>query len=221
MDDLQAFPCDHVGEDMNLGTSETRESSDDRGRSSETRVKAAALFERGRVAEAAFARSLVALRPDLHARALRLTRDMAAADDLVQDAVERALRFREQFQPGTNLRSWAQTIVFSLFITGYRRRRREREAVRVLTVDPCAWTSRDDGALDTSRLELSPTLRRAVESLPASFREVLLMVDVGDYSYRDAAEALDVPIGTVMSRLHRARKQLAATIAENEPKLAA
>ena len=75
---------------------------------------------------AAFVCDLLAIRPDLRARALRLTRDEAHADDLVQDAIERALRCREQFVPGTNLRSWAQTIVFSVFVSGYRRRRRER-----------------------------------------------------------------------------------------------
>ena len=168
-----------------------------------------------------FPRDLVALRPELLARALRLTRNPAHADDLVQDAIERALRFRDQFQPGTNLRSWAQTIVFSLFITGYRRRRREREAVRVLTVDPCAWTTKEVGSIDASTLELSPSLRRAVEALPKSFREVLMMVDVGELSYRDAADAIGVPIGTVMSRLHRARKQLASMIETDGEKLAA
>lgn len=168
------------------------------------------LFERRRADD--FARELVALRGELHARALRLTRDVAAADDLVQDSIERALRFRAQFTPGTSLRSWAQTIVFTLFITGYRRRRREREAVRSLTVDPCAWTTNDSPSVEAAQRDLSPPMRRALDSLPKSFREVLLMVDVGDLSYRDAADALGVPIGTVMSRLHRARKQLAAAI---------
>jgi len=175
----------------------------------------AVLFE-GKRADS-FARDLVALRGELHARALRLTRDPAAADDLVQDSIERALRFRAQFTPGTSLRSWAQTIVFTLFITGYRRRRREREAVRSLTVDPCAWTAAEPMSVEGAQRDLSPTLRRALDSLPKTFRDVLMMVDVGDYSYRDAADALGVPIGTVMSRLHRARKQLAAAIAPQQP----
>jgi RNA polymerase sigma-70 factor (ECF subfamily) len=160
-----------------------------------------------------FVRDLLAIRGDLHARALRLTRDPVAADDLVQDSIERALRFRAQFQPGTSLRSWAQTIVFSLFVTGYRRRRRERDAVKILAVDPCAWTERSIDSIDASTLELSPPVRRAVEALPRAFREVILLVDVGELSYRDAAESLGVPLGTVMSRLHRARKQLAASLA--------
>ena len=160
-----------------------------------------------------FATQLLALRPDLRARALRLTRDDAAADDLVQDSIERALRFRAQFVAGTSLRSWAQTIVFSVFVTGYRRRRRERDAIRVLTVDPCAWTAPEHAAPDT-KSALSPRVRAALDALPATFREVLLRVDVEEQSYRDAADALAVPIGTVMSRLHRARKQLAALLAE-------
>jgi RNA polymerase sigma-70 factor (ECF subfamily) len=159
-----------------------------------------------------FVRDLCALRPDLRARALRLTRDEARAEDLVQDAIERALRFREQFTPGTNLKSWAQTIVFSLFITGWRRRRRERDAVRSLAIDPCSWTSQDDAVAEMR--DLSPKVKRALEELPSAFRDVVLMVDVAERSYRDAADALGVPIGTVMSRLHRARKQLAVSLAE-------
>ncbi len=159
-----------------------------------------------------FARDLCALRPDLRARALRLTRDEARAEDLVQDAIERALRFREQFQPGTNLKSWAQTIVFSLFVTGWRRRRRERDAVRSLAIDPCSWTAQDDAVAELR--DLSPKVKRALEELPSSFRDVVLMVDVAERSYRDAADALGVPIGTVMSRLHRARRQLAVSLAE-------
>ncbi len=177
---------------------------------------------RSAMPEPEFVRALLALRPDLRARALRLTRSDAAADDLVQDAIERALRFREQFTPGTNLRSWAQTIVFSLFVTSWRRRRRERDAVRSLTVDPCAWTAQDGETIDGSMRDLSPKVRRALDELPTAFRDVVLMVDVGDRSYRDAADMLHVPIGTVMSRLHRARKQLAVALAEEgERQLAA
>lgn len=168
-----------------------------------------------------FARDLIAIRSELRARALRLTRDEAQAEDLVQDAIERALRFREQFQPGTNLKSWAQTIVFSLFVTGWRRRRRERDAVKSLAIDPCSWTSREAESIDTQMKDLSPKVRRALEDLPRAFRDVVLMVDVDERSYRDAADALGVPIGTVMSRLHRARKALAASLSEEQAQLAA
>jgi RNA polymerase sigma-70 factor (ECF subfamily) len=169
----------------------------------------------------AFARDLIAIRSELRARALRLTRDEAAAEDLVQDAIERALRFREQFQPGTNLKSWAQTIVFSLFVTGWRRRRRERDAVKSLAIDPCSWTARESESVDMQLKDLSPKVRRALEDLPRAFRDVVMMVDVDERSYRDAADALGVPIGTVMSRLHRARKALAASLAGEQEQLAA
>ncbi len=168
----------------------------------------------------AFVRDLLAIRQDLRARALRLTRDDAHADDLVQDAIERALRCRRQFVPGTNLRSWAQTIVFSVFVSGYRRRRREREAMRALGVDPCAWTQPAPDAPAVPMSGLTPRMRQAVEALPQPFRQVLLLVDVGEHSYRDAADQLGIPIGTVMSRLHRARRQLAAALGE-EARLAA
>ena len=169
----------------------------------------------------AFARDLVAIRPDMRARALRLTRDDAQAEDLVQDAMERALRFREQFQPGTNLKSWAQTIVFSLFVTGWRRKRRERDAVKSLAIDPCSWTAREAESIDVQLKDLSPKVRQALNELPRSFRDVVLMVDVDERSYRDAADALGVPIGTVMSRLHRARKALAVALAGEQEQLAA
>jgi RNA polymerase sigma-70 factor (ECF subfamily) len=168
----------------------------------------------------AFVYDLLAIRPDLRARALRLTRDDAHADDLVQDAVERALRCREQFVPGTNLRSWAQTIVFSVFVSGYRRRRREREAMKTLGVDPCAWTQPEPETPALPMSELPPRMRRAVDALPSGFRQVLMLVDVGEHSYRDVADHLGIPIGTVMSRLHRARRQLAAALGD-ESRMAA
>jgi DNA-directed RNA polymerase specialized sigma24 family protein len=83
---------------------------------------------------------LTELLPDLRGRAMRLCADRAQADDLVQDTVERALRFAGQYEQGTNLRAWAYQILFSVFVTRYRRQRRERKAMRWLATDPCAWT---------------------------------------------------------------------------------
>lgn len=79
---------------------------------------------------------LVQLLPELRARALRLCRESAAADDAVQDAFERALRFADQYEQGTNLRAWALQILFSVFVTRWRRSRRERTALEGLSVDP-------------------------------------------------------------------------------------
>jgi RNA polymerase sigma-70 factor (ECF subfamily) len=158
---------------------------------------------------------LIALVPELRARALRLCGgEKAAADDVVQDAVERALRFADQYERGTNLRAWAFQILFSVFVTRWRRRRRERAALEMLASDPYAWTvpggftapDRGPGALTASTL-------RKLEALPEGFRAVLVMVDIEERSYRDAARELGVPVGTVMSRLHRGRKLLAAQMA--------
>jgi RNA polymerase sigma-70 factor, ECF subfamily len=159
---------------------------------------------------------LVALVPELRARALRLCGgDKAGADDVVQDSIERALRFADQYERGTNLRAWAFQILFSVFVTKWRRRRRERNALQNLASDPCAWTvpaaftppDAGKGALTRSTL-------RKLESLPEGFRAVLVMVDLEDRTYREAARELGVPVGTVMSRLHRGRKMLAAQMAD-------
>jgi RNA polymerase sigma-70 factor (ECF subfamily) len=159
---------------------------------------------------------LVALVPDLRARALRLCGDGAAADDVVQDTVERALRFADQYERGTNLRAWALQILFSVFVTRWRRRRRERTALEALAADPCAWTVPIGFTPpDAGEGALSKATREKLAALPAGFREAVVMVDLQERSYREAARALGVPVGTVMSRLHRARKLLAEQMASD------
>jgi|HubBroStandDraft_5_1064220.scaffolds.fasta_scaffold239111_1 RNA polymerase sigma-70 factor (ECF subfamily) len=156
---------------------------------------------------------LVELVPQLRARALRLCGDTATADDVVQDTIERALRFSHQYERGTNLRAWAQQVLFSVFVTRWRRRRRERDALGRLASDPCAWTvPASFGAPDGSTLMRST--RRTLEGLPAGFRDVIILVDLEQRTYLDAAGALGVPVGTVMSRLHRGRKLLAEKMSE-------
>jgi len=158
---------------------------------------------------------LVQLIPELRARAMRLCGDRAAADDIVQDAIERALRFADQYQRGTNLRAWAFQILFSVFVTRWRRRRRERNALDNLASDPCAWTVPTGfTAPDRGPGALTASTQRKLDALPAGFRAVLVMVDLEQRTYRDAARELGVPVGTVMSRLHRGRKLLAAQMAE-------
>jgi RNA polymerase sigma-70 factor (ECF subfamily) len=156
--------------------------------------------------------ALAQLVPDLRCRAMRLARDAALADDLVQDTLERALRFSSQYQPGTNLRAWVRQILFSVFITGCRRKRREGRALRVLTIDPCAWTQAECFPRSDGMTGLTPSTEQAVHSLPLGFRSVLLLVDVAERSYREAAAELGLPVGTVMSRLHRGRKMLATKL---------
>jgi RNA polymerase sigma-70 factor (ECF subfamily) len=156
-----------------------------------------------------FQRGLVALVPDLRARGLRLVGNPAQAEDLVQDTLERALRFASQYEPGTNLRAWAQQILFSVFITRYRRARRERNALRTLTADPCAWTQPESFARPDAEVALTRATRARLDALPIGFRVVIELVDLGEQSYRDAAVQLGVPVGTVMSRLFRGRRLLA------------
>lgn len=157
---------------------------------------------------------LVALVPELHARALRLCGDRATADDVVQDTIERALRFADQYEQGTNLRAWSFQILFSVFVTRWRRRRRERAAIENLAADPCAWTVPTTFvAPDVGGAALTPSTQRKLDALPEGFRAVVVMVDLEQRSYREAARELGVPVGTVMSRLHRGRKLLASQMA--------
>jgi RNA polymerase sigma-70 factor (ECF subfamily) len=144
---------------------------------------------------------------------MRLCGAPAAADDAVQDAIERALRFADQYERGTNLRAWVMQILFSVFVTRWRRTRRERSVLEGLARDPCAWTAppgftppdAGDGAL-------TKATRQKLAALPEGFREAVVMVDLRELSYREAARELGVPVGTVMSRLHRGRKLLAAQL---------
>ena len=149
---------------------------------------------------------LAAYMPDLYNRAMRLAQNHALAQDVLQDTFERALRFEDQYQPNSNLRAWLQRILLSVFVTRCRRQRRERNALENLINDPCSWTL-PDGLSGTPAL--SPAVARALGSLPEPFRRAVELVDLVDLSYRDAALALDVPLGTVMSRLHRGRRMLA------------
>lgn len=156
-----------------------------------------------------FGRELTALTPELFGRALRMTRSQAQAEDLVQDTVERAIRFEKQYRPGTNLRAWVYQILFSVFMTRCRRYRRERNALDVLSTDPCAWTQPESSP---AMSQLSPPVARALKSLPKGYRQAVVLVDLEELSYKDAAKRLRVPVGTVMSRLHRGRRALADAV---------
>jgi len=157
---------------------------------------------------------LVGMIPELRGRALRLAQSAATADDLVQDTIERALKFADQYERGTNLRAWAQQILFSVFVTRYRRARRERNALRSLAVDPCAWTTPERFAPPDATAPLTPSTKERLDALPPGFRSVVTLVDLEQLSYREAASELGLPVGTVMSRLHRGRKMLASKMAE-------
>jgi RNA polymerase sigma-70 factor (ECF subfamily) len=158
--------------------------------------------------------ALVELAPDLYARALRLARNPTVAEDVVQDTMERAMRFESHFIVGTNARAWLFQILFSVFITRCRRARREQRALGVLATDPCAWTLPESMPVMN---DLTPALKSELEQLPESFKRALELVDLQEMSYKDAADTMGVPVGTVMSRLHRGRKLLSSALRAESP----
>jgi RNA polymerase sigma-70 factor (ECF subfamily) len=156
---------------------------------------------------------LVCHLPSLRAHAFRRTRNRVEANDIVQEASLRALAFAWSYEPGTNVRAWLHQVLESVFVSQCRKRTRERRAFDALGRDPCAWTQKDAAP---AMLALSPRVGHALEALAPGFREVVRLVDVEELSYRDAAERLQVPVGTVMSRLFRGRRLLAGALAESE-----
>lgn len=159
-----------------------------------------------------FAEELVALLPRLRRFARSLCGDATLADDLVQHACERALKARDQWQEGTRLDAWVFCILRNLWIDGVRARR-EREAASVEEAE--AVMGEDGRRVAHAALAAGATLR-ALASLAEDHRQVLTLVCVDELSYREAADALDVPIGTVMSRLARARRALGAALGLTE-----
>jgi RNA polymerase sigma-70 factor (ECF subfamily) len=155
--------------------------------------------------------SLGVLTPQLMARAMRLSRSRAEAEDLVQETLVRALRFEGTYVPGTNLRAWMNQILQSVFISRCRRRSRERKALDRFISDPTLTTP---FAAAPALSSVSDRMYAALHSLPDKFLRVVELVDLRELSYREAAETLHVPVGTVMSRLFRARRMLGAALGE-------
>ena len=163
-----------------------------------------------------FERDVLAHLPSLMVSARRLTRSAVDAEDLVQETVIKAIRARAQYRVGTNLRAWLYRIQRNAFITRFNRGSLERATLHAPVADPVSdgWVGsatmramRDPESV-LLRPELEAELKRAIDELPVEFREVVLLTDVEGFSYREAAETLGCPIGTVMSRLHRGRRQL-------------
>ena len=163
-----------------------------------------------------FERDVLPLLPNLYAAALRMTRNPTDAEDLVQDTYLRAFRGFSGFTEGTNLKAWLYRILTNSFINTYRKKQRQPQTVEGPD-DMDEWYLFDklggrnvELSAETEVLDKIPdeAVKGALESLPENFRLPVLLADVEGFSYKEIAEIMDTPIGTVMSRLHRGRKAL-------------
>jgi RNA polymerase sigma-70 factor (ECF subfamily) len=163
-----------------------------------------------------FERDVLPLLPSLYGAAMRLTRNRSDAEDLVQETYFRAFRGFAGFKEGTNLKAWLYRILTNSYINTYRKKQREPQIVdgpddvdEWYLYDRIGGRSVEDSA-ETTVLDTIPdqAVKDAVESLPERFRLPVLLADVEGFSYKEIAEIMDTPIGTVMSRLHRGRKAL-------------
>ena len=153
----------------------------------------------------------------LYAVALRLTHNPTDAQDLTQNTVVKALRFHDKFKEGTYIKAWLLTILRNTFINEYRRQARQPSFVHLDSAQPTPVEASEqpeagsERGKDTSEelIELlDDEVKEALESLPEDFRRAVIMADLQDMSYKEVAEQLDCPLGTVMSRLHRGRRLL-------------
>jgi RNA polymerase sigma-70 factor, ECF subfamily len=174
--------------------------------------------------QATFAEQAMPLMDSLYSGALRMTRNPADAEDLVQETYLRAYRGFGGFQEGTNLKAWLYRILTNTYINAYRAKQRRPDETDLDEVEDL-YLYRRLGGLEAARAgrsaedELMDTfseaeVKAAIEDLPDNFRMAVLLADVEGFSYKEIAEILDIPIGTVMSRLHRGRKALQKALYE-------
>jgi RNA polymerase sigma-70 factor (ECF subfamily) len=165
-----------------------------------------------------FAEQAMPYMGSLYSAALRMTRNASDAEDLVQETYLKAYRGFGSFQEGTNLKSWLYKILTNTYINMYRARHRRPVETELNEVEDL-YLYRRLGGLEAASASRSPEdlvldnfsdaeVKGAVESLPEAFRLAVVLADVEGFSYKEIAEIVDVPIGTVMSRLHRGRKAL-------------
>jgi RNA polymerase sigma-70 factor (ECF subfamily) len=164
-----------------------------------------------------FQRDAIPLLDSLYAGALRMTRNPADAEDLLQETMMRAYRSFDRFEEGTNLKAWLFRILTNAYINTYRKKQREPQKISQDEIedfdlyrelkdhDPQLSVTPETMVLD--RL-VDGDILQAIEDLPEQFRLAVVLSDVEDFSYAEMAEIMDVPLGTVMSRLHRGRKAL-------------
>jgi RNA polymerase sigma-70 factor (ECF subfamily) len=167
--------------------------------------------------QATFAEEAMPLMDQLYSAALRMTRNPADAEDLVQETYLKAYRGYERFQEGTNLKAWMYRILTNSYINRYRAKQRRPDETDISDVEDMYLYRRLGGEqsdVGTSAEEAflnsvtDSTVKAAIEALPENFRMAVLLADVEGFAYKEIAEILDIPIGTVMSRIHRGRKAL-------------
>jgi RNA polymerase sigma-70 factor, ECF subfamily len=157
----------------------------------------------------------------LYGAAYRLTRNPRDAEDLVQDALLRAYKFWDSFQQDSNCKAWLLRIVTNTFINEYQRKKRSREVLDAATAEQDATdgvlvhaAARDKQSPEAALVErsISDDVQRALDKLPDDFRTAVILCDMQGLSYKEIAEIMECPVGTVMSRLFRGRKLLAAAL---------
>ena len=175
-------------------------------------------YPQGVADQANFERDAMQYAPQLYTAAMRMTRNPADAEDLVQETFLKAYRAYHTFAEGTNLKAWLYRILTNTYINRYRRERRRPSETDLGDLEDLYLYRRigaDQSAAASGSAEdavlaglVEADIKRAVEDLPEAFRLPVLLADLEGFAYKEIAEILDIPIGTVMSRLHRGRKAL-------------
>jgi RNA polymerase sigma-70 factor (ECF subfamily) len=180
------------------------------------RIRGARDARQGRAARtASFDAEALGHVDSLYRTALRLTRSPADAEDLVQETYLKAFRAADSFEPGTNLRAWLFTILHNSARNRFRDRAREGLIVDSEAMERASDLAAIAGAVESTTPEalllrdtLGPELKSAMDALPEVFREAVWLRDVEEFSYADIAQMLEIPVGTVMSRISRGRRLL-------------